>query len=148
MPKKTPIVLKWYQYISKFTPASCRYYPTCSEYAKWLFENANPISATAKTALRIASCNQLFPGGIDYPTFNYLPPKVTQLYNFVKREPRATLPFNFKPYNSKLRIKYWLIPNIKNYYIIKDFDATATYFPSGYAFTFAPRGDAKNCSTT
>ena len=125
--------LKWYQYFSKLTPASCRYYPTCSEYSKWLFENTNPLSATAKSAIRIASCNQLFPGGVDYPTFNYTPPKANRLHNIIKRDSCSSLPLQFKPFNSKLRIIYWFIPNIKNYYIVKDFNASATYFPSGYA---------------
>ncbi len=128
--------IKWYQYLSKFTPASCRYYPSCSEYAKWLFANTDPLSATAKSALRIASCNQLFPGGIDYPTFRYTPPVATRLVNPVKRAPLAFLPLNFKAFHSKLRIYYWFIP-VKNskFAIVKDFDATATYLPSGYAPT-------------
>ena len=133
--KKTPTALKWYQTLSKFTPASCRYYPTCSEYAKWLFIFDNPISATLKSVKRIATCNQLFPGGIDYPKANYTPPKVLDLHNIVKREPKATKPFKFKPFNSKLRIEYWLIPTKSNYYITKDFNASATYIPTGYAPT-------------
>ena len=139
MPKSAPKILKWYQYISKFTPGSCRYYPTCSEYSKWLFENTNFATATYKSALRIASCNQLFPGGIDYPTINYTPPRVLDLHNIVKRYVKSTQPFNFKPFNSKLRIKYWFVPNRDNFYIIKDFDATATYLPSGYAPTPSSR---------
>ena len=133
--KKTPTILKWYQTLSKFTPASCRYYPTCSEYAKWLFVFDNPISATLKSAKRIATCNQLFPGGIDYPKVNYTPPKVLDLHNIVKRELKSTKPFKFKPFNSKLRIEYWLIPAKSNYYITKDFNASATYFATGYAPT-------------
>ena len=131
--KKAPLILKWYQNFSKYTPASCRYYPTCSEYAKWLFLFDNPILATLKSAKRVATCNQLFLGGIDYPTIKYTPPKATQLHNIVKREDKAAKPFKFKPFNSKLRIKFWLIPNKSFYYIVKDFDATATYLPSGYA---------------
>ncbi len=133
--KKTPTALKWYQTLSKFTPASCRYYPTCSEYAKWLFIFDNPINATLKSAKRIATCNQLFPGGIDYPKVSYKSPRVLDLHNIVKREPKATKPFEFKPFNSKLRIEYWLIPAKKNYYIIKDFNASSTYLPAGYAST-------------
>lgn len=134
--KKEPFLqpIRWYQYISKLTPASCRYYPTCSEYARWLFENSNPLGAAAKSALRIASCNQLFAGGIDYPSFRYTPPPAKELFNSIKRAKVATKPFLFKPFHSKLRIIYWLIPKSKNsFYIVKDFDATATYLPSGYA---------------
>ena len=133
--KKTPTALKWYQNFSKFTPASCRYYPTCSEYAKWLFIFDNKASATLKSAKRIVTCNQLFPGGIDYPSINYKPPRVLELHNIVKRDSKASKPFYFKPFNSKLRIEYWLVPTNKKYYITKDFNASATYLPAGYAPT-------------
>jgi len=125
--------IKWYQYISKLTPASCRYYPTCSEYARWLFIFDNPLSATLKSTKRIATCNQLFIGGIDYPKFKYSPPKATELLNIIKRNNLPFKPLKFKDKKSKLRIQFWLIPNGKNYYIIKDFDETATYLPAGYA---------------
>ena len=46
---------------------SCRYYPTCSEYAKWQFEENTLFKAFYHTSKRILSCNQLFEGGIDYP---------------------------------------------------------------------------------
>ena len=136
---KVPKILKWYQYISKFTPGSCRYYPTCSEYAKWLFENTDFATASLKSAVRIARCNQLFPGGIDYPTINYKPPKVTKLNNPLFGISKCNLPFSFNRFNSKLRIKYWFVPNGKNFYIIKDFDATATYLPARYASAPSPR---------
>lgn len=81
---------------------SCRYYPTCSEYAKWQFEE-NPLhTAFYKSALRILSCNQLFPGGIDYP----------QKQKFCEKPENLTI-------NS---IKYWLVPTKnKQYFIIKNF---------------------------
>lgn len=60
--------IKFYQnYISKMTPNSCRYYPTCSEYAIWAFNNTNFFTAFFITIVRILKCNQLFKGGIDYP---------------------------------------------------------------------------------
>ncbi len=104
MSKKAPIILRWYQAISKYTPATCRYYPTCSEYAKWLYENTNFLEATAKSAVRILRCNQLFIGGIDYPTINYTPP------------PKLCLKQEW------IDVKYWIVFNGKNYSIIKSFD--------------------------
>jgi len=54
-------ILDIYQnYISPLTGSNCRFYPTCSEYAKWLFENDNPFVATIKTIARILRCNQFF----------------------------------------------------------------------------------------
>jgi len=81
---------------------SCRYYPTCSEYAKWQFEE-NPLHiAFYESAIRILSCNQLFPGGIDYPQKRY----------FCETPEKLTI-------NS---IKYWLVPTKnKQYHIIKNF---------------------------
>ena len=127
--------LKWYQYISKFTPASCRYYPTCSEYAKWLYEFDNPIFATLKSAKRIASCNQLFPGEIDYPKVAVW--SINTL--FLKNPIYQTNYLTFNKKESKLRIRYWLIPNNRHFLILKDFNATATYIPIRYAPSPSPR---------
>jgi len=62
-----------YQYISRMLPGSCRYYPTCSEYAKWQFAFNAPHRALSASTLRILRCNQLFPGGIDYPIVQWCP---------------------------------------------------------------------------
>ena len=81
---------------------SCRYYPTCSEYARLEFENNSLSSAFYHSFTRILRCNQLFDGGIEYP-----------LLNSLQCRPK------------KLRvetIKYWLVPDKTNrYYIIKNF---------------------------
>jgi len=81
---------------------SCRYYPTCSEYAKWQFEK-NPLHiAFVRSFLRILRCNQLFKGGIDYPVVNKLNCKI-------KKDKMAP-------------IKYWFVPKgDKQYYMIKNF---------------------------
>jgi putative membrane protein insertion efficiency factor len=97
--------LNAYQYISRLLPASCRYYPTCSEYAKWQFELNRADKALLQTTLRILRCNQLFDGGIDYPIIKYTPSKLLCL---------AKKPFH---------IKYWLVPASNDrFYIIKDYD--------------------------
>jgi len=98
--------LKGYQYISRMLPASCRYYPSCSEYATWQFEFNRVDKALAQSTLRILRCNQLFDGGIDYPVVKYTPPLLLELSktNFI--------------------IKYWLIPKSETlYYVIKDYGA-------------------------
>ena len=107
--------IKGYQYISKMLPASCRYYPTCSEYAKWQFEFNAPHKAFAASSLRILRCNQFFKGGIDYPLMDFRPPK--HLYIL-----------KFNAFCGKIDITYWLVPKSTdpintNYYILKDFDA-------------------------
>jgi len=98
--------LNAYQYVSRMLPGSCRYYPTCSEYAKWHFELNRADKAFAQSALRILRCNQLFIGGIDYPVIKYKRPKLLMLTQ--KQE----------------SIKYWLFPKEKNlFYVIKDYNA-------------------------
>ena len=107
--------IKGYQYISKMLPASCRYYPSCSEYASWQFEFNAPHKAFSMSTLRILRCNQFFKGGIDYPLVDYTPPKLLTL-----------LPFN--AFCGNIDIDYWLVPQSTQttdtkYYVLKDFDA-------------------------
>lgn len=87
-------------YISPLNPPSCRFYPTCSEYAQNCFRFNNIFIAFLKSVLRIVKCNQFFTGGIEYPTVNIsnLSPKL----------------------GIKINIDFYLVP-IKNnkFYIIK-----------------------------
>jgi putative membrane protein insertion efficiency factor len=94
-------VINLYQkYISPLTGSNCRFYPTCSEYSKWLFTNTDVITATFKTTTRILRCNQLFEGGIDYPKIKFKPKKIE--------------------YGKIIDIKFWIVPYNKDiYYIIK-----------------------------
>jgi len=56
------------KYLTLLGYGSCRYYPTCSEYARWQIEtNPSLLKALLSSTLRILRCNQLFDGGIDYP---------------------------------------------------------------------------------
>jgi len=108
----TPI--RGYQYISRMLPANCRYYPTCSEYAKWQFEFNSAHKALLHTTARILRCNQLFAGGIDYPVVVYTPPK-----GWLLRNPNG--------FYGKMKLIYWLVPKESTYYyVIKDFDGTYT----------------------
>ena len=120
------MLIRWYQYISALLPGSCRYYPTCSEYARWQFETARPDRAMFASVLRILRCNQLFAGGIDYPVVRYTPPSPARCANplYGAGETAAPLP-RANPDNSKITIKYWMVPHPEKgcfYYVIKDFD--------------------------
>lgn len=105
--------IKGYQYISKMLPANCRYYPTCSEYAKWQFEFNSPHKALAASTLRILRCNQLFDGGIDYPVVHFKPIKSSNI-------------LRINDFCGKIEVIYWFVPKNTDrnlYYIVKDFDA-------------------------
>ncbi len=100
-----------YQYLSRMLPGSCRYYPTCSEYAKWQFEFNAPHKALLSSSLRILRCNQLFPGGIDYP--------IVQI-----KMPICPLLCKPKKVYGKIKVNFWVVPKDTKrsdlYYIIKD----------------------------
>jgi len=104
MIKKILLKLLWlYQkFFTLIGFGSCRYYPTCSEFARLNFENNSISSAFYHSFTRILRCNQLFEGGIEYPLLDKLKCKPKKL--------------------EVESIKYWLVPNKKNrYHIIKNF---------------------------
>lgn len=92
-------LVKFYQrYLSVISFGSCRYYPTCSQYALWQLDNNTFFKAIYFTITRILKCNQLFKGGFDYPIIK------------VKRNQNI----NFE----KIKIKYWYIPIKNNRYLV------------------------------
>lgn len=95
--------IHFYQkYLSLLSHGSCRYHPTCSEYAKTQFTHNNFFYALYFSIIRILSCNKLFSGGFDYPKVDY------KINNVI-----------FK----KIKIKFWLIPTEDGrFYIIKNWD--------------------------
>ncbi|TLD85343.1 membrane protein insertion efficiency factor YidD [Helicobacter sp. MIT 11-5569] len=87
------------RFASPFLGMNCRYYPSCSEYAKQVYLFQNPFIATFKTLGRILSCNQFFEGGVAYPNIS------------------ISLQVNvFKP----CLVKYWLIPYKEQSYIFQN----------------------------
>ncbi len=59
-------LIKFYQkFISPFTPPSCRFYPTCSEYSIQAFQKYGVIKGGAKAAWRVLRCNPFNEGGYD-----------------------------------------------------------------------------------
>ncbi len=51
--------------ISPLFPPSCRFYPTCSEYAVQAFSKYGVIKGGAKATWRILRCNPFNKGGFD-----------------------------------------------------------------------------------
>lgn len=59
-------LIKLYQkYISPYTPPSCRFYPTCSQYALEAVQKYGVIKGGAKSLYRILRCNPFNKGGYD-----------------------------------------------------------------------------------
>ncbi len=60
--------IRFYQrFITPYTPATCRYYPTCSSYAVRALRTHGALKGTLLTAGRLLRCNPWSSGGIDYP---------------------------------------------------------------------------------
>jgi len=51
--------------ISPLFPPSCRFYPTCSEYAIQAFSKYGVVKGGAKATWRILRCNPFNKGGFD-----------------------------------------------------------------------------------
>ncbi len=57
----------WYQrYISPGLPASCKYYPTCSQYAINAIQTHGVFKGTILISWRLLRCNPWSKGGVDH----------------------------------------------------------------------------------
>lgn len=66
--------LKWYKStVSPLIPPSCRYVPTCSEYAMEAFGNYGWARGALMTSWRLARCNPLGGSGYDPAIWEYTP---------------------------------------------------------------------------
>jgi putative membrane protein insertion efficiency factor len=60
------MLVRIYQiFISPLTAPSCRFYPTCSEYAITAVKRYGPFKGTYMGVRRILRCNPWNPGGYD-----------------------------------------------------------------------------------
>lgn len=60
--------LRFYQRtISPYLKCSCKFYPTCSEYAIQAIEKYGCIKGILKSTRRLLRCNPFSRGGIDFP---------------------------------------------------------------------------------
>ncbi len=66
MKKVALAVVRFYRKaISPYLPASCRYTPTCSQYAMDAIEKYGALKGSFMALKRILRCNPFFPGGYD-----------------------------------------------------------------------------------
>jgi len=59
------LLLFYQKVISPWTPKTCRFYPTCSEYTKTAIEKYGPVKGSWKGFKRIMRCHPFNPGGYD-----------------------------------------------------------------------------------
>ena len=76
-----------YQKISRLTPAVCRFYHTCSAYAKTALLRYGVLRGGFLAVRRLLRCNPWNAGGIDPVPEHLDPPRIL----FAGREPRRTL---------------------------------------------------------
>ncbi|MHC4393713.1 MAG: membrane protein insertion efficiency factor YidD [Planctomycetota bacterium] len=61
-------VLRGYKrWLSPLLPRSCRFEPTCSDYARLAIVKYGALRGVFKAAGRILRCHPFHPGGVDYP---------------------------------------------------------------------------------
>jgi len=54
-----------YQFISRFFPPVCRFYPTCSEYTRQAVDKYGVLKGMGLGAKRILRCHPWNPGGYE-----------------------------------------------------------------------------------
>jgi len=102
------LLIKLYQkFFTLIGYGSCRYYPTCSQYAKEQLLHNSFLKAIFYSFIRILKCNQLFVGGIDYP--------------IIQRHFASPLPLSLKhPHIHP--VAFWFVPKDKqSFYVVKSF---------------------------
>jgi putative membrane protein insertion efficiency factor len=59
-------MIRIYQrYLSRWTPAACRFQPTCSEYAAQALAKHGALKGSGLTLRRLCRCHPFHPGGYD-----------------------------------------------------------------------------------
>jgi uncharacterized protein len=59
-------IIKCYRYcISPMLPRSCRFYPSCSEYAAEAVTDYGALKGSWLAMRRLAKCHPFHPGGVD-----------------------------------------------------------------------------------
>ena len=65
MKKIFVLIIQVYQFFSRMTPPSCRFYPTCSEYMKQSIEKYGVFKGAWLGVKRICRCHPMNEGGYD-----------------------------------------------------------------------------------
>jgi putative membrane protein insertion efficiency factor len=66
MAKLLILLIRGYQYLIRpFLPPSCRFYPSCSQYALEALRNHRVLPGLGLIAWRLLKCHPFHPGGFD-----------------------------------------------------------------------------------
>ena len=61
------LVRGYQRWVSPLLPGSCRFTPTCSEYARRAIIKYGIVKGALMAVWRILRCNPFHPGGVDHP---------------------------------------------------------------------------------
>jgi hypothetical protein len=61
------LVGSYQRWVSPLLPPACRYWPSCSEYARQSLHRHGLVRGGLRAAGRLLRCQPLFAGGIDPP---------------------------------------------------------------------------------
>lgn len=60
------MIVFYQRFISPMTPATCRYYPSCSAYALVAIRTHGPVKGTWLAVRRLLRCHPWSQGGVDH----------------------------------------------------------------------------------
>lgn len=61
------LLAAWRSLVSPFLPPSCRFYPSCSQYASEAITAVGVARGSYLALRRLARCHPYHPGGVDLP---------------------------------------------------------------------------------
>jgi uncharacterized protein len=60
------VIVFYQRFISPMRPPTCRYYPSCSQYALTAIRRFGPVKGTWLALKRLVRCHPWTPGGVDH----------------------------------------------------------------------------------
>ncbi len=61
------LIFLYQRLVSPFLPPACRFYPSCSEYARQSVSKYGPFKGAWRALRRLSRCHPFHPGGVDLP---------------------------------------------------------------------------------
>jgi uncharacterized protein len=64
-------IVLYQRFVSPMRPPTCRYYPSCSQYALTAIRRFGPVLGTWLALKRLVRCHPWAPGGVDHVPQTY-----------------------------------------------------------------------------